>query len=80
MNPECYPHRVFSWLMHNFPNQYHELTNGAGKRMTVLLGNRLNLDEAEMQTDTSYFACCAQWHLPELTDLVILEFNNEDTE
>lgn len=37
IGPNCYPHRLFSWLNDVFPHPSNELTNGACKYMFCLV-------------------------------------------
>lgn len=87
--PNCYPHRVFSWLNDVFPHPANELTNGARQSASfLLLGRRIRCGihqsltccsyTAVRRTGTSYFGFCSEMHLPDRVDLVIVEFDTED--
>lgn len=82
IGPNCYPHRVFSWLNDVFPHPANELTNGAREfsylsHITDCITN--NVPGASVRrTGTSYFGFCSDMHLPDRVDLVIVEFDTED--
>ena len=82
IGPNCYPHRVFSWLNDVFPHPANELTNGARKSQPLLPMLFHSSDSLAMivvrRTGTSYFGFCSDMHLPDRVDLVIVEFDTED--
>ena len=41
VGPNCYPHRLFSWLNDVFPHPSNELTNGACASFLTCLNNEL---------------------------------------
>jgi hypothetical protein len=76
VGPNCYPHRLFSWLNDVFPHPANELTNGA--RMCTAPTRSLLNSAAVRRTGTSYFGFCSEQHLPDRVDLVVVEFDTED--
>jgi hypothetical protein len=85
IGPNCYPHRVFSWLNDVFPHPANELTNGAREFLLFLscpLSKGVSLTHVAFtsvrRTGTSYFGFCSDMHLPDRVDLVIVEFDTED--
>lgn len=81
--PNCYPHRVFSWLNDVFPHPANELTNGAREfpRSSIAhsaIGVCSLYCLTVRRTGTSYFGFCSEMHLPDRVDLIIVEFDTED--
>lgn len=82
IGPNCYPHRIFSWLNDVFPHPANELTNGAcpssasvSARLSRLT---LALSLPVRRTGTAYFGFCSAMHLPDRVDIVIVEFDTDD--